>query len=103
MKNLYYVIYNERTQETIATLGNNHTFYNDTWSPCDKVICSFYLSIRGKTYQEKKNHIQALAIEWSNNQAPGLDWVDLSIIYNFFEKYGRRYGLVKEFKENCII
>ena len=103
MKNLYYVIRNERTGEEVAHLGNNHTIYNDAWSPYDTVTSRFYLWVNGRTYQARKQDLENKAIEFSNNQAPGLDLLELETIRAFFEKYGRRYGLLKDFRENGII
>lgn len=102
-KNLYYVILNETTGEELAHLGNNHTLYNDAWNPCDTVTCRFYLWVNGRTYQARKEDLRNKAVDFSNNQVPGLDLIELEIIRAFFEKYGRRYGLLKEFKENGII
>lgn len=79
------------------------TFHSDTFSPEIENQGILILSISGKTYTEKKGNARDLAIEWSNNYA-GLDWSygELAEVYTFFEKVGKRYGLLKEFKENGI-
>jgi hypothetical protein len=102
-KNIYYVIFNETTGEELAHLGTYHTRYIDAWNPCDRITSGFYLGVNGRTYQARKEDLRNKAVEFSNNQAPGLDLIELEIIWAFFEKYGRRYGLLKEFKENAII
>lgn len=60
------------------------------------------LHIEGKTYKEKQNNLQSLAIDFSLSLLDG-DMLDLSIIYNFFESNAKRFGLIKEFRENAII
>ena len=57
-----------------------------------------------KTYQQKKNEIRQQAIEWQNNVSNNsLHWSSIFWGVIYFEKKGRRYGLLTEFKENGII
>lgn len=60
-------------------------------------------TIKGKTYQERKENARELAINWQNNFS-FLSWScsELSEITSYFEKIGKRYGLLKEFKENAV-
>lgn len=83
--------------------GGFNDWLEDTFSPDIDVVGILDLSIKGKTYAEKKGNARDLAIEWSNNYA-GLNWSygELAEVYTFFEKVGKRYGLLKEFKENGI-
>ena len=57
------------------------------------------------TYQEKKEKARQTAIQWQNEFAKGLtiSWGVFAIAQNYFEKLGRRYGLIREFRENRII
>lgn len=75
----------------------------DTFSPITKNIKTLDFKLSGKTYQEKKNSLRDLAIEWQLNFA-SLSWsyLELSEIQNYFLENGKRYGLLQEFKENCI-
>lgn len=70
-----------------------------------KLICFIPLEVKGKTYAERKADLQNKAIEWSNNNGLGGDWHFSNIIEieNFFEEQGKKYGLIKEFRENWII
>lgn len=56
------------------------------------------------TYREKKEKLREQAIEWQRDFAEHnysmSELVDWSA---YFEKEGRKYGLIKEFKENGII
>lgn len=72
--------------------------------------------IPGKTYYDKQNNLRDLAIEFQNTWGNvcdrdgldgivsmiGLSYSEVQEVYDFFEKNGRRYGLYKEFKENCV-
>ncbi|MBQ1779677.1 MAG: hypothetical protein IIZ93_16105 [Acidaminococcaceae bacterium] len=60
------------------------------------------LAVSGRTYQEKKNALRDLAIEYSGMDTSGLSWAEVGAIKDFFAAAGRRFGLLSEFKENCI-
>lgn len=61
-------------------------------------------TIKGNNYQERKAEATEIAKDWQNNFSC-YDWSysELLTIYEFFEKVGKRYGLIKEFKENAIL
>jgi len=63
------------------------------------------LKITGRNYQEKRENLRNLAIEYQSTyyEFCNYSYGELSILQNFFEVYGRKYGLITEFKENCII
>lgn len=58
------------------------------------------------TYKEKQSRLRDFAIQWqldyatANNES--ISWSDCCFWGNFFEKYGARFGLLSEFKENAI-
>lgn len=55
-------------------------------------------------YEKEKAAAREAAIEWqlSFNERP-MFWSDLAEASERFEKLGRRFGLMREFKENGII
>lgn len=54
-------------------------------------------------YQFKKEALRNFAIEYQNRFSEIVSsWYDCSFWSNFFEKYGRKYGLLNEFHENGI-
>lgn len=56
-----------------------------------------------RSYNEIKEIIKDFAIEWSLNFCEyRYSWGELSYYQDFFETYGRRYGLLNEFRENAI-
>ena len=79
-------------------------WHSDTFSPaCEdvKILC---LKVSGLTYNDRKADLEEKAIEWQVNFS-GYSWSygELAEIERFFYKNAKRYGLIKEFKENCII
>lgn len=55
-------------------------------------------------YQENKNRARALAIKWQAVASEGdrdaayfIEWAER------FQRIGRKFGLLREFKENCIV
>lgn len=54
-------------------------------------------------YYEYKERARQKAIEWQldfNNH--NYSWGELAYWCDYFYKLGKRYGLLKEFHENCI-
>lgn len=57
-----------------------------------------------KLYQQKKAEARAEAQEWQENAIyMSTTWGGVASFYDHFYKLGKRYGLLKEFKENGII
>lgn len=55
-------------------------------------------------YQIKKYGIKEKAIQWQyETSEKKYSYGELAEIQNYFYKMGKRYGLLKEFKENGII
>jgi hypothetical protein len=62
------------------------------------------LKISGKTYAERKDAAHQLAIDYQYlTDCGGLSWGEYAAITSYFEKIGRRYGLIQEYRENGII
>ena len=58
-----------------------------------------------KSYQERKEEARNAAIEYQNTYTEGKIYFlsELAEIGAKFERLAKRYGLIKEFKENGII
>lgn len=56
----------------------------------------------GKTYADKKDNLREMAIDFQHTDEGGLSYGELLEIQDFFERYGRRFGLLREFRENGI-
>ena len=98
----------------IATINNRTStydregFYSATWNPNVKEEVynneNFVVlgNIEGKTYREKQEAVRDKAINFQRVDVGGLSYGELSLIENYFERYGKRYGLLREFRENAI-
>ena len=53
-------------------------------------------------YRKMQEKIRNEAIEWQNSCQEDLSYAELAEIGDYFYKYGKRYGLLKEFRENGI-
>lgn len=55
------------------------------------------------TYAEKKEQIRQEAIQWQDDfSRNNYSYFVVFQKQHYFEKMGRRYGLLKEFRENAI-
>lgn len=58
-----------------------------------------------RTYWQCKAVVEQLAIDWQynvGNSGYQLSYDEFAEWADFFEDYGRRYGLLREFRENAI-
>ena len=56
------------------------------------------------SYAEKKEHARQQAIEWQSDFCNhNYSYGELAWFSDYFTKLGKRYGLIKEFRENGII
>lgn len=55
------------------------------------------------TYETKKEMARQEAIDWQNNPfQDSQSYEEIQEAAEYFEKLGKRYGLLKEFRENGI-
>lgn len=80
-------------------------FLKATFSPFSNYKILKLGDIHGNTYNERKNNARDIAIEYSLNFevfTKGLSYSEIFVIENFFYKIGKRFGLLREFRENAI-
>ena len=54
-------------------------------------------------YERRKEAARSQAVEWSTETSERpMSWAELADWQGFFERPGRRYGLLSEFRENGI-
>ena len=99
---MIYAVLRQNNDETANLFWTWEEYHKTTFSPDIEPICTIELYHVKGSYKDKKAAIQDKAIEYSNNQYPGLSYNDLSYIESYFETYGKRYGLLREFRENAI-
>ena len=83
--------------------GGWDLWHSDTFSPLCENIEILEFKIGGKTYQERKNNLIELAKDWQLHFS-SLSWSygELAEIQNYLYENAKRYGLLKEFRENVI-
>lgn len=92
----------ETNDEYMATFTSWSECHTATFSPLIDVLFITDFKVKGKTYADRKEFVRNMAINYSNNQACGLSWGEVAMISDMFYTLGKRYGLLKEFKENAI-
>ena len=56
-----------------------------------------------KSYQQLKSEAREQAIDWQDWLSENsVSYEGLAIASDYFERQGRRYGLLQEFRENAI-
>lgn len=99
---MIYAVLKQDNDETANLFFSWEEYHKATFSPDIEPICIIELSRVKGNYQDKKAAIESKAIEYSNNQYPGLSYGELFDIENYFSTYGKRYGLLRDFHENAI-
>ncbi len=102
---------NALTNDVITTFhsyNNCSELIGDSFSPDSVTVWLLDTDTppKGKTYNIKKSRLQSKAINYSNiigSINNGVSMNELALIQDYFTRYGKRYGLLKEFKENGII
>ena len=91
--------------EKFLTLNNYD--YNAILNSNIVILKSIVFEVRGDNYEQKRNSLRELAIDFFNLDLDGspvdFSYNEISIISNWFEKMAGRLGLLKEFKENGIV
>ena len=102
----FLAVFDSPKGERQCNIYNNwEEYYRDTFSPdCNKVFLLDMSKVKGKTYKEKKAYIEDQAIDYSNmmGEIHPISWSEIGVIDDFFERYGKRYGLLREFRGNAI-
>lgn len=96
----FYIIATIYDKTQLYTRKELFSAVRDVYDDIDGIV--FLDTPKGKTYAEKKSDIRYKAIAYQSIDVGGLSYNELSIIQNYFETYGRRFGLIQEFKENAI-
>lgn len=78
-------------------------WYKDTFSPATDIIGVLDFTIKGNTYEEKKDYLEDLAKEYQLYYSQySWSYGELAEICDYFNKMGKRYGLLGVFRENGI-
>lgn len=56
-----------------------------------------------KTYKQLKEHARNIAIDWQQiNSKQNMSYAEIAAAGDYFQKLGKRFGLLREFRENAI-
>lgn len=70
------------------------------------VLRVLYFEISGRNYKDRKNSLRDLAIDFQiandGDTDVQLSMGEIGAACDYFERMGRRYGLLREFRENAI-
>ena len=92
----------------VATVENETNIYNYSKEVLNELKLNNFPFVilgrlTGKTYKEKAAEVAQKAQDFQAVDVGGLSWGEVAEIGAYFETYGKRYGLLKEFRENAII
>ncbi|MBO7693767.1 MAG: hypothetical protein J6T10_14195 [Methanobrevibacter sp.] len=91
---------NNRDLFTMITKWNIQMLDTDTFI-CNEPAAAYYDK---QNYSYYKNALREFAKEWQYNISnTDVSYGDMLAWFTFFNKYGKRYGLLREFTENGII
>lgn len=100
---MFYAKYRDINGEEVAKLYDQGEDYaRDTFSPLVEPLAVIDFAVKGKNYRERQSSVQTIAIDFQAADIGGLFMSDYARIGGWFTTQGKRYGLLKEFKENCI-
>lgn len=100
---MFYAKYRDINGEEVAKLYDlPEEYYADTFSPEVEPLAVIDFSVKGKNYRERQSSVQTIAIDFQTADIGGLFMSDYARICDWFAIHGKRYGLLKEFRENAI-
>ena len=92
--------------EDARAMGECDYFNISAESPMHNLIfckCETWEGNKMKTYQENKSRVREMAIDWQIEASENdYSYGELADFQDIFYRLGKRYGLLKEFRENGI-
>lgn len=68
------------------------------WNDAQMIV----FRLEGHDYRSYQSDLRHIATDFQMLDEGGLSYGELADIQGFFERYGRKYGLLREFRENGI-
>ena len=100
---MFYAKLKQDGKETGVLYEDFQDYISDTFSPEVETMVIIPFTVHGNNYAERRENVRGTAMEFQTaNDCDGLYMSDMAQIYGWFEKMGKRYGLLKEFRENCV-
>ena len=83
--------------------GGRDAYFRDTFCPGTEIISFISFHAYGKTYAERKESVRNAALDYQSAWSDYcFSYSEIAVIGAWFERMGRRYGLLREFRENAI-
>lgn len=100
---MFYATFKQNGEYFGALYHDFQDYVNDTFDPGIETLAIIPFTVHGSNYAERRENVRGTAMEFQTaNDCDGLYMSDMSQIYGWFEKMGKRYGLLKEFRENAV-
>lgn len=100
---MFYAKLKQGNEETGVLYEDFQDYISDTFSPEVETMVIIPFTVHGSNYRERRENVRGTAMEFQTaNDCDGLYMSDMAQIYGWFEKMGKRYGLLKEFRENAV-
>ena len=99
---MFYAKLKQDGKETGVLYEDFQDYISDTFSPAVETMVIIPFTVHGSNYAERRENVRETAIDFQAADCGGLCMSDMAQIYGWFEKMGKRYGLLKEFRENAI-
>ena len=100
---MFYAKLKQDGKETGVLYEDFQDYISDTFSPEVETMVIIPFTVHGSSYAERRANVRETAIDFqAANDCGGLYQSDYGLIGDWFEKMGKRYGLLKELRENCV-
>ena len=99
---MFYAKLKQGNEETGVLYEDFQDYISDTFSPEVETMVIIPFTVHGNNYAERRENVRGAAIDFQAADCGGLYMSDMAQIYGWFEKMGKRYGLLKQFRENAI-
>ena len=104
---MFYGSYITESGEIVGGFYSDYEeWFKETFPPDTQVSVIIDLHVHGDTYEKRKDDVRNKAIDFQRlfgEYSVPMSWTELAMWGEYFEKQGRRYGLVAEFRENGIL
>ena len=105
-RNMFYAAFNDQYGNRHANIYTSWSrYFSDTFSPDTERLYLIEFKVKGKTYAERKANLENIVHDFQSADSDvsgGLSWGEYADVCNWFERMGKRYGLLREFRENAI-
>lgn len=102
---MFYGVYELDGEQHSGFYDDYGEWFKDTFCPDTDVKTIIDLRVHGKTYSERKGDVRSKALDFLDLfsvYGVNVSWGELASFQDYFETQGKRYGLLSEFRKNCV-